>query len=41
MICFICDEKIEEMYLVRGFLPSHKMCSHADDFNANYIKKAL
>lgn len=40
MICFICDEKIEEnVALVRGFLPSHKMCSHADDFNANYIKR--
>lgn len=39
MICFICDEKIDSyVSLVRGFLPSHKMCSHADEFNINHIK---
>lgn len=40
MICFICDEKISQnVALVRGFLPSHKSCSNADDFNLNDIQK--
>ena len=37
-ICFLCNEKIEtDISIIRGFLPTHKKCSHAYEINQNAI----
>lgn len=39
MRCFICDGEISDaVSLVRGFLPSHKTCSYAHEFDKKMIE---
>ena len=39
-ICFLCNEKIEtDISIIRGFLPTHKECSHTYQINKDALKE--
>jgi hypothetical protein len=39
-ICFLCNAKVEtDISLIRGFLPTHKECSHTYQINKDALKE--